>query len=166
MINESLGRQRRGGAQIRHLMERRIDKLPDLYRTVLMLRAVEEMSVDEVAAMLSMPAATVHTRYFRARSLLREGLSREIGNMQRCWRRRSRNSGARPWRQRPAMNFRSMKTSRDVWNDKALDRFLANPLAVVPGSTMTYDGIADPQERADLIAYLQHANAGPACHGP
>ena len=64
------------------------------------------------------------------------------------------------------MNFGWMKTSRDVWNDKALDRFLANPLAVVPGSTMTYDGIADPQERADLIAYLQHANAGPACHGP
>lgn len=64
--------------EMRRLMEQRIDRLPDLYRTVFMLRAVEEMSVDEVAAAMEIPAATVRTRYFRARSLLRESLSRDV----------------------------------------------------------------------------------------
>jgi cytochrome c len=57
----------------------------------------------------------------------------------------------------------AMKKSRIVWNDATLDRFLAMPLAVVPGSAMTYAGIADPAERADLIAYLKQANGTPAC---
>jgi RNA polymerase sigma-70 factor (ECF subfamily) len=43
-----------------------------------MLRAVQEMSVEEVAAALLIPEATVRTRFFRARSLLREALSSEI----------------------------------------------------------------------------------------
>jgi RNA polymerase sigma-70 factor (ECF subfamily) len=59
-------------------MERRIDRLPDAYRTVFMLRAVEEMSVAETAAALALPEATVRTRFFRARSLLRESLSRDM----------------------------------------------------------------------------------------
>ena len=57
----------------------------------------------------------------------------------------------------------AMKNSRIVWNDKTLDRFLTDPLKTVPGSTMTYDGIADPRDRADLIAYLKHVNETPAC---
>ncbi len=64
--------------EIRRLLETRIDMLPDAFRSVFMLRAVEEMSVEEVAAALELPEATVRTRYFRARGLLREGLSREI----------------------------------------------------------------------------------------
>ena len=64
-------------AQMRRLMEARIDLLPDSYRSVFMLRAVEEMSVEEVAAALDIPQATVRTRFFRARGLLREGLSRD-----------------------------------------------------------------------------------------
>ena len=43
-----------------------------------MLRAVEEMSVEETSAALQIPAATVRTRFFRARSLLREGISRDV----------------------------------------------------------------------------------------
>jgi len=43
-----------------------------------MLRALEEMSVDEVANVLEIPEATVRTRYFRARALLREGLAQEM----------------------------------------------------------------------------------------
>ena len=34
---------------------------------------------------------------------------------------------------------------------------------VLPGSTMTYDGVADPKDRADLIAYLRHVDATPEC---
>ncbi|KAA0889293.1 RNA polymerase sigma factor [Pusillimonas sp. ANT_WB101] len=64
--------------QLRKLMEARIDLLPDLYRTVFMLRAVEEMSVEEVSHVLDMPEATVRTRFFRARSLMREGLASDM----------------------------------------------------------------------------------------
>jgi len=58
---------------------------------------------------------------------------------------------------------RAMKDSRITWDEKTLDRFLAQPVKAVPGTTMTYDGIPDPQERADLIAYLRHANDLPEC---
>jgi cytochrome c len=57
----------------------------------------------------------------------------------------------------------AMKKSGIVWNDKTLDRFLTKPLTMVPGSTMTYDGVADPEARADLIAYLKRADATPEC---
>ncbi len=65
-------------AQMRQLLEQHIDDLPDVYRTVFVLRAVEEMSGDEVAACLDIPAATVRSRFFRARSLLRSALALEV----------------------------------------------------------------------------------------
>jgi RNA polymerase sigma-70 factor (ECF subfamily) len=65
-------------AQVRRLIEARIDALPDAFRTVFVLRAVEELNVEEVAAALDIPEATVRSRLFRARSLLREGLSRDV----------------------------------------------------------------------------------------
>lgn len=64
--------------QLRTLIERRIDEMPDVFRGVFVLRAIEELSVEETAALLDIPEATVRTRFFRARSLLREALSREI----------------------------------------------------------------------------------------
>jgi RNA polymerase sigma-70 factor (ECF subfamily) len=65
-------------AEARRLLETKIDQLPDAFRTVFVLRAVEEMTVEEVAAVLDIPEATVRTRYFRAKGLLRESLSRDI----------------------------------------------------------------------------------------
>ena len=65
-------------SEMRRLMEACIDRLPEAFRTVFMLRAVEELSVEEIAAAFDIPEATVRTRYFRARGLLREGLSRDI----------------------------------------------------------------------------------------
>jgi RNA polymerase sigma-70 factor, ECF subfamily len=65
-------------SELRRLVEARIDTLPEVFRTVFMLRAVEEWSVEEVAEALQLPEATVRTRYFRARGLMREGLSRDI----------------------------------------------------------------------------------------
>jgi cytochrome c len=38
----------------------------------------------------------------------------------------------------------AMEESHIVWNAKTLERFLNAPLEVVPGTTMTYDGNADP----------------------
>jgi RNA polymerase sigma-70 factor (ECF subfamily) len=63
--------------EMRRLLEAMIDKLPDAFRIVFVLRAIEEMTVDEIATALGIPQATVRTRFFRAKSLLREGLSRE-----------------------------------------------------------------------------------------
>lgn len=64
--------------QTRRLIETGIDKLPAAFRTVFVLRAVEELTVEETAATLGIPEATVRTRYFRARAMLREALAREI----------------------------------------------------------------------------------------
>ena len=65
-------------ADSRRLLEAKIDALPESFRTVFVLRAIEDLSVEETAATLGIPEATVRTRYFRARSLLREALAREI----------------------------------------------------------------------------------------
>jgi RNA polymerase sigma-70 factor (ECF subfamily) len=65
-------------AEIRRLLERRIDELPVAFRTVFVLRDVEDMSVQETADALSIPAATVRTRLFRARALLRDALARDM----------------------------------------------------------------------------------------
>jgi RNA polymerase sigma-70 factor (ECF subfamily) len=65
-------------AEMRKLLEQRIDALPGAYRSVFMLRAVEEYSVEETAAILQVPEATVRSRFHRARGLLREGLAREV----------------------------------------------------------------------------------------
>ena len=64
--------------EIRQLLERRIDELPMAFRTVFVLREVEEMSVEETAGALGIPAATVRTRLFRARALLRQALARDV----------------------------------------------------------------------------------------
>jgi len=65
-------------AEMRRLLETQIDALPDAYRAVFMLRAVEELSVEETAAVLELAPATVRTRLFRARSMLREALAQKI----------------------------------------------------------------------------------------
>ena len=57
----------------------------------------------------------------------------------------------------------AMKRSGIVWNEKTLDRFLANPLAAVPGTAMGYAGVTDARERANLIAWLRQANDSQEC---
>lgn len=57
----------------------------------------------------------------------------------------------------------AMKQAKLTWDEKTLDRFLADPPKFVPGTTMTYAGISDPQERADVIAYLRDAGKSAAC---
>lgn len=67
-----------GRAQLRTLLEREIDALPPAFRSVFVMRALEDMSVEEVAELLHVPPATVRSRFFRARALLREALARDI----------------------------------------------------------------------------------------
>lgn len=60
----------------------------------------------------------------------------------------------------------AMKRANWIWDRKTLDRFLANPMKVVPGTTMGYAGVKDRQERADLIAYLELAGKSGVCRKP
>ena len=44
-----------------------------------------------------------------------------------------------------------------VWTAELLDRFAADPEALVPATTMAFAGVRDPKERAALIEYLRKA---------
>lgn len=61
-------------AEIRRLIERAVDALPDAFRTVYVLREIEECSVEETASRLALKPETVKTRLHRARRLLRTAL--------------------------------------------------------------------------------------------
>jgi RNA polymerase sigma-70 factor (ECF subfamily) len=63
---------------MKHILERAIASLPVNFRTVFMLREVEGLSVEETAAYLGIPAATVKTRDHRARAQLRTHLSQQL----------------------------------------------------------------------------------------
>lgn len=49
----------------------------------------------------------------------------------------------------------AMKQANLTWDDKTLDEYLANPMKVVPGTKMTYAGLADPAQRKAIIEYLK-----------
>jgi RNA polymerase sigma factor (sigma-70 family) len=64
--------------QIRSVLEQKVSELPEIFRVVFVLRSVEELSVEEIAATLSIPQETVRSRHFRAKGMLREALAKEI----------------------------------------------------------------------------------------
>ena len=64
--------------ETRAMVRKAIDRLPTNYRTVLLLRDVEELDTDETAAMLGVTANAVKTRLHRARQALRTLLEREL----------------------------------------------------------------------------------------
>lgn len=65
-------------AQLRRLLERAVDGLPQDFRSVFMMREIEEMSVEETAIQLGINPATVKTRLHRARRLLRQAFDAEL----------------------------------------------------------------------------------------
>lgn len=65
-------------AQLRATLQRAIDSLPPIYRSVFILRAVEEMSVEDSASCLHVSRDAVKTRYLRARALLRDALGAQL----------------------------------------------------------------------------------------
>lgn len=50
-----------------------------------------------------------------------------------------------------------LKTADFTWNAAALDGWLKDPAAMIPGTYMVFQGITDPQARADLVAFLEIA---------
>jgi RNA polymerase sigma-70 factor (ECF subfamily) len=67
------------GRELQSAIESAVDALPPMYRTVFVLREVEDMSVTETADCLGITEESVKTRCHRARSLLRRRLERAIG---------------------------------------------------------------------------------------
>ncbi len=51
-------------------------------------------------------------------------------------------------------NSDAMKASNIVWNEDALNKYLAAPKKLVPGTKMKYDGLADAKSRMDVIAFI------------
>lgn len=73
--------QRMAQQQIRQILERAIDELPETFRLVLVARLVEGMSVEDTAELLGLRPETVKTRLFRARALLRGALEQRLGRV-------------------------------------------------------------------------------------
>ena len=50
-----------------------------------------------------------------------------------------------------------LKSSDIVWDDKTLDQWITDPQHLIPGNQMTFAGLKNPQQRADLLAFLKGA---------
>lgn len=75
----------------------------------------------------------------------------------------------RPVASRPGFDYSpELKAVGGTWTPEQLDRFLTDPARFAPGTRMGYVGVADPAERAALIAYLAtlHAGGGAAAAAP
>jgi RNA polymerase sigma-70 factor (ECF subfamily) len=66
--------------EICRLLERAIDKLPDEFRTVLIARAIEGLSIEETSELYGIRPETVKTRLHRARNLLKSSLEEHMGS--------------------------------------------------------------------------------------
>lgn len=66
--------------QVRQVLEQAINDLPEPFRLVFVLREIEEMSTEEVAALLAVKPETIKTRLHRARRLMRTALERKLSS--------------------------------------------------------------------------------------
>lgn len=67
--------------EVRRAIERAVDQLPPAFRAVFVMRAIEQLSIEETALCLGIPGETVKTRLHRANKLLRRALSAEFGSI-------------------------------------------------------------------------------------
>lgn len=65
-------------AQFQKIINQHIDKLPEDFRIVFVLRAIEQLNVKETAEILSIKEQTVKTRYFRAKRMLRNHIQNTL----------------------------------------------------------------------------------------
>ena len=86
-------------SELRRLLEQAVERLPDAYRTIFMLRDVEEMSTADAAYALEITEENVKVRLHRARALLRKSLFTLAGT-----------------ESRQAFNFNAVRCDRVVKN--------------------------------------------------
>jgi RNA polymerase sigma-70 factor (ECF subfamily) len=70
---------RASNGELRVLLERAVDSLPEVFRTTFVLRSIENLSVAETAEILGVPEDTVKTRHYRARERLQSWLTHRVG---------------------------------------------------------------------------------------
>jgi len=68
-------------SEVRAVLERAIDELPDSFRAVFVARIVEGLTIEETADLFGLKPETVKTRLHRARALLRDALDKQMGPM-------------------------------------------------------------------------------------
>ena len=56
----------------------------------------------------------------------------------------------------------SLRQTGITWEPTTLDRWLTQPTAVAPGTTMAFQGVASPRSRSDIIAYLTTLGGKPS----
>jgi len=71
--------QQASNSEVRRLLEESVEKLPDAYRTIFILRDIEEMSTTDAAEVLEITEDNVKVRLHRARALLRKSLYARAG---------------------------------------------------------------------------------------
>lgn len=71
--------QQAASSEIRRLLEEAVEKLPDTYRVIFMLRDIEELDTSEAAEILEITEENVKVRLHRARALLRKSLYARAG---------------------------------------------------------------------------------------
>ena len=54
----------------------------------------------------------------------------------------------------PGYSYSAAMKTAGTWTAARLDAYVTNPKATVPGNKMPFNGVADPQKRADIVAYL------------
>jgi RNA polymerase sigma-70 factor, ECF subfamily len=91
--------QQMSNSELRRLLEQAVEKLPDAYRAVFMLREVEDMSTTDAAYALEITEENVKVRLHRARALLRKSLFAVAGT-----------------ESREAFNFNAVRCGRVVKN--------------------------------------------------
>ena len=64
--------------QLKSLINQNVDDLPEDYRIVFVLRSIEQLSVKETADILQVKEATVKTRHFRGKRLIRESIQKYL----------------------------------------------------------------------------------------
>jgi RNA polymerase sigma-70 factor (ECF subfamily) len=106
--------------ELARVLEGAIDRLPDIYRAVLVLRQIDGLSVADTAEVLDVAEEVVKTRLHRARSLLRAELEERIGSqLDEAYAsaprasgrgRRPRGGGGRAWRPRMCAFIYEMRT--------------------------------------------------------
>jgi len=71
--------QQASNSEVRRLLEEAVENLPDAYRTVFLLRDIEDMSTTDAAEVLEITEDNVKVRLHRARALLRKSLYARAG---------------------------------------------------------------------------------------
>src|SRR5262249_1598291 len=51
----------------------------------------------------------------------------------------------------------ALRSSGIIWTDDTLDEWIKDPQHFIPGNTMTFPGMKDARQRADLLAFLKDA---------